>query len=83
MSDWECPKCKTEYDATGRHDEDSGEHTCGECGFRFNVEIEYDPSYTVTCVEHEWLPPAEYSGIRAVLCKHCGAINSQWLAENR
>ena len=83
MSDWECPKCKTEYDATGRHDEDSGEQTCDECGFRFSVQIEYEPSYDVNCVEHEWLPPVDRGGIRVETCKHCDAVKWKWLAENQ
>lgn len=77
MSDYECPKCKTEYDACGSHEDDSGEHKCDECGFRFNVEIEYDPSYSASCVECEM---GEFGKrittmngvVEARFCKHCG-----------
>jgi len=45
MSDYECPKCKTEYDASGSHKDDSGEYECDECGFKFNVEIGFNGVY--------------------------------------
>ena len=53
MSDHECPKCKTEYDVTGCPD-DVGEQQCENCGFLFIVEIEYEPTYDATCVEHSY-----------------------------
>ena len=77
MSDYECPKCKTEYEASGSHEEDSGERTCDECGFQFVVEIEYDPSYYVYCVECEFGEYEHRETSRGAgefrFCKHCGA----------
>ena len=32
MNDWECPHCGQGYIAVGNHEDDSGEHTCDECG---------------------------------------------------
>jgi hypothetical protein len=54
MDTIDCPKCEHEHNPCGSHDEDSGEMECEECGFRFRVEIEYDPSYLTWCVEHEY-----------------------------
>ena len=56
MADYECPKCKTEYNASGSPD-DAGEQECDACGFMFNVEIEYEPSYYESCVEHAYGEP--------------------------
>jgi hypothetical protein len=69
----ECPKCKAETEPCGSHEDDAGERECDECGFRFVVEIEYDPSYSTSCVEHEY---GEFgvcgSGrVSARFCKHC------------
>lgn len=50
----DCPKCKHEHDACGSHEEDEGKWECEECGFKFEVEIEYDPDYSTSCVEHEF-----------------------------
>ena len=76
MSDYECPKCKCEYDATGSREDDAGEHECDECGFRFIVEIEYDPSYDTRCVEHDFSKPLEnHPGYMA--CVYCWAVKEQ------
>jgi DNA-directed RNA polymerase subunit RPC12/RpoP len=48
MSDYECPHCGTEYEATGSHEDDSGEHECDKCGNRFIVTIDYSPEYSTT-----------------------------------
>lgn len=53
MADYECPKCGVGYDATGCHHDDAGEHECEECGFAFVVQVEYEPSYIVTCKVQE------------------------------
>ena len=45
MADYECPHCGTEYNATGSHEDDIGEHTCEECDGKFKVVIDYEPSY--------------------------------------
>ena len=57
MSDYECPNCKTEHDATGSHEDDIGETQCDECGFWFIVDIEYDPSYSTSCKNHTYGEP--------------------------
>ena len=74
MSDYECPKCKHEFDACGNHEEDEGEQECDECGFKFEVEIEYTPHYDVWCVVHEYgEPTVSRTGVRASFCVYCGA----------
>lgn len=77
MPDYECPKCKAEYDACGSHEDDAGEQTCDSCGFRFVVEIEYDPSYDTHCVEHEYGEYERRDTSRGPgdfrFCVHCGA----------
>ena len=50
MTDWECPHCDHGYKASGSHEDDSGEHTCDECGCRFVVRIDYEPSYWVETI---------------------------------
>ena len=67
MDEIECPKCclRTDVDSPG---EAEGEWTCEECGFKFIVEVEYEPTYWVTCKTHEYSPDAR--GL--VSCKWCG-----------
>lgn len=54
MDTIDCPKCEHEHDPAGNHDDDSGEMECEECGFKFIVTIEYEPSYSTECAVHEW-----------------------------
>lgn len=80
MSDYECPKCKHEHEACGSHEDDEGEQTCDQCGFKFVVMIEYDPSYSTTCVTHEWGPFKHLgNGSGAEFCIHCNSINTDSL----
>lgn len=75
MSDYECPKCGATYEAVGSHEEDSGEHECEDCGFRFVVEIEYEPCYSTRCVVHEWGGLRRHCGHALRLCEKCGGIS--------
>lgn len=82
---FECPKCNTEYEPVGNHEDDAGEYTCDECGFVFRVNIEYDPVYETVCAEHEfgeWRAVSEIVGPctkllvgtsdEARFCRYCG-----------
>ena len=71
--DYECPKCKAEYVAAG-NDEDAGEHICEECGYKFIVEIEYDPSYSTRCAEHDWKPYRSGFGFVGQQCSVCSTL---------
>jgi len=78
MSVIDCPKCGEEHEPIGSHEEDSGEHECENCGFKFVVTIEYDPEYYSRCVTHEygeWKPVPARGGeiVTARFCGHCGA----------
>lgn len=79
MSDFDCPKCGAEHDACGNHEEDHGERECDQCGFKFFVEIEYDPSYSVTCVQHEWVFERCGNNCQGNRCKYCSTIESSSL----
>jgi len=73
----ECPKCKHDHEPSGSHDDDHGETECQSCGFKFVVEIEYEPSYSTSCVEHEYghvLTRHDRRGdpIECRFCLHCG-----------
>lgn len=86
MSDYECPKCNHEYEASGSYEDDHGEQECENCGFQFIVEIEYDPSYSTRCVTHEWgevQQIARHSGksVNARLCIHCRACDLKSVTE--
>jgi len=83
MSDYECPRCKTEYCASGSHDDDSREHECEECEFRFRVNIEYEPSYDTSCVTHHFGEPKRVNGSLAQFCVYCGAINPDSVVASR
>jgi len=80
MSDTiDCPKCNTEHEPTGSHEDDSGEFTCEECGFVMVVEIEYDPVYWTSCVRCEFKDDwktVEHKGkqIEVCHCVNCGAV---------
>lgn len=58
----ECPKCKHEHEPHGNHQDDAGEWTCDECGFEFVVEIEYEPTYSIECREHDFGPWGNVQG---------------------
>ena len=45
MSDWECPHCGQEYEGTGVVENDIGVRTCGSCGERYSVTVEYETAY--------------------------------------
>jgi len=78
MCDYECPKCKTEYNATGSHEDDEGERECDECGFKFIVEVEYDPTYDTHCVEHQYGEVETFhDGFRFRRCEHCGKCEAE------
>ena len=83
MSDYECPRCKTEYNADGCHEDVAGEHECEECGFLFEVAIEYEPSYDVSCVVHEFGKPKQVRDLMASFCVHCGACNPDSVIPSR
>lgn len=72
MDTIDCPKCGCEHEPSGSHDDDAGEMKCEECGFAFRVEIEYDPSYSTSCVEHDWGDVEIAAGVPVKFCKHCG-----------
>lgn len=77
MSDYECPKCRTEYEASGIHEDDAGEQQCGNCGFKFIVTIEYEPEYSTDCVEHQYgeSKPVLHTNAVARFCQYCGACD--------
>lgn len=77
MNEIECPRCKSCIDASGWDSEDRGETECDDCGFMFIVEIEYEPSYSSVCVEHEFGEWQDYESrtagaVASRFCKHCG-----------
>lgn len=70
----ECPKCKHEHEPNGNHEDDAGEWTCDECGFKFLVEIEYEPTYSTECKEHDfgaWGNVTGYPSWRRRECTMC------------
>ena len=80
MSDYSCPKCGWEVDATGSHD--AGEHTCDQCGFEFIVKIEYNtPEYSTWCVVHDWGEMKEWGRFICRFCKNCPKIDSEALRD--
>lgn len=76
MSTIDCPKCGHEHEPCGSHEDDAGEQECQACGFKFNVEVEYDPSYSTSCVVHEygasetWLD-RHNKPVQCRFCIHC------------
>lgn len=81
MSDYECPKCHTEHEATGSHEDDVGEQECNACGFRFIVSIEYDPTYETECATHEWVYESVGNGTFGNRCAVCGSVDWRSLVE--
>ena len=76
MDTIDCPRCEYEHEPTGSHEDDSGEMECEGCGFKFVVEIEYDPSYYTSCVEHEYgefrmQRTARGDEVECRFCVHC------------
>ena len=58
-SEYQCPHCGHDYDATGSYHDDVGKHQCDECGGEFIVTIEYEPEYSVEAVDY--VSPEEQS----------------------
>ena len=76
METIDCPKCEHEHQPTGACEDDFGEMECEACGFKFEVEVEYTPSYTTSCVEHEYGEFEQRLDRRGTLiecrfCVHC------------
>lgn len=76
MDTIDCPRCEHEHQPTGSHEDDYGEMTCESCGFKFEVEVDYDPVYTTSCVVHEYGPRERKVDRRGELvecrcCVHC------------
>jgi len=44
----DCPYCEAEHEPTGCHETDSSDWQCHKCERYFDVEIEYDPSYSTS-----------------------------------
>ena len=82
-TDYQCPKCKTDYEGCGNYEDDCGEQECAACGFRFVVKIEYEPSYEASCVVHEFGEPKQVDSLRASFCIHCGAVNPLSIESSR
>lgn len=85
MSDYECPKCNYQYEATGSYEDDHGEQECENCGFKFIVEVEYDPSYSTRCVTHEYSQPRVIKrfprSVSARFCIRCQACDPDSVKE--
>lgn len=75
MSDFECPKCKHQHEATGSHEDDSGQRDCEACGFLFVVEVEYMPTYSTFCHVHEWNREIVGNGLIGFRCVHCETVD--------
>lgn len=76
MNTIDCPKCEHEHEPSGSHEDDEGEFECEECGFKFIVEIEYDPDYLTSCIVHEWedfkrMTIRNGDVVECRFCKHC------------
>jgi hypothetical protein len=87
MDTIDCPKCEHEHEPSGTHEEDSGEMECEECGFKFNVTVEYTPEYYIICVVHEFGEPkvcktASGTEITGCFCKYCGKYDNQQKADS-
>ena len=74
MNTIDCPRCKHEHEPIVSHEEDEGKQECQECGFKFNVEIEYDPDYITSCVECDYGPVTIVGGEMVVMCRHCDRV---------
>ena len=87
MSDTiDCPRCKHEHEPSYSHEDDSGAWVCEECGFAFDVDIEYEASYAVCCKQHDYggFKDCEIrSGetVEARFCIHCEACQLREQAE--
>ncbi len=73
----ECPRCKHEMQPDGIEEEDTGETQCSECDFDFYVEVDYNPIYTSTCINHEWgewelFERKNKEPVECRFCSYCG-----------
>ena len=78
MSDTiDCPKCEHEHFPSGCHEDDIGERICDKCGFRFDVELHYDPSYSTHCVKCEFRDDWKKVFHRGQELEICHCVNCQ------
>lgn len=82
IDQYECPKCGVVYEPVGSHEEDAGERECEDCGFLFIVEIEYEPTYSTRCVEHQWGEPEHHWPYTARYCQHCGSVDPKSIVDH-
>ncbi len=82
VSDYECPKCGAGHEATGSHEDDTGERECDECGFAFIVEVEYEPEYSTSCVTHDYVFERCGNTCSGNRCQLCGTIDISSLVED-
>lgn len=83
MNTIDCPKCDHQHEPCGNHEDDERMWVCEMCGFKFNVEIEYSPDYSVSCSKHNFPEPmyhATSSGRRifgsfCIYCEHFKKID--------
>ena len=79
MSDISCPKCGCEHEPLDAPDDNACEWECEQCGFRFVVEVEIEPIYTVTCKVHNWgeWRDTVYEVDRWRVCLICAAMETR------
>lgn len=73
----DCPRCEHKHNPSGSDDDDAGVQECDACGFRFYVDIDYEPSYSTSCMEHDYNEPERQIAIDGTkfvcrFCKWCG-----------
>lgn len=75
MNEIKCPYCKHGHEATGSHEDDATTWECNNCNEPFEVDVEYDPTYIITCADdmHNFISYSE----RFNKCKNCGDIEEK------
>jgi hypothetical protein len=82
MDTIDCPKCEHGHQPSGIHEEDGGDMECEACGFKFEVEIEYDPTYSTSCIEHSYGPLKVHanpdgSQFKFRVCDYCMGVDAE------
>ena len=70
MSEVECPHCEEDFDVYDHHE--SGPYECPCCGRKIHIEVEYEPIYSVSCLEKDREFVDSRSHPAWQFCQRCG-----------
>ena len=66
----DCPKCGQHHDPDPEI-QDMATQCCDECGFEFDVYVDFQPVYSTQCTEHEYGDWGQHLKGQVIVCRVC------------